>query len=195
MDKDGIIINIFGRIGRPESKRPFITIACAIPKQTKMEDIVDKITQLGADRLIPLITERVIVKLDQHKKDLKLSRWQKIAIQASEQSGRKTLPVISPVMTFTEALSETNGCRLKLIPTLEGRRKHIREIMRSETPGSVAAFIGPEGDFTPREVAAAQQHGFTPVSLGETVLRVDTATIALTTLLVSGLDIGQNSEK
>ncbi|MFA5362566.1 MAG: RsmE family RNA methyltransferase [Candidatus Omnitrophota bacterium] len=183
MDKETLTVSITGRKKTPSLRRPFITIACAIPKQTKMEDIVDKLTQLDVDRIIPMITERVIVQLDQHKKMLKLSRWEKIAVQASQQSMRKTLPIIGPVLSFTEVLAETSGFKLKIIPTLEGEQSHIREIMHREKIESVAALIGPEGDFTPTEVAVARQHGFIPVSLGETILRVDTAAIAMAALL------------
>jgi 16S rRNA (uracil1498-N3)-methyltransferase len=183
IDKEKLTVNVTGRKKTPVRRRPFITIACAIPKQTKMEDIVDKLTQLDVDRIIPMITERVIVKLDPQKKTLKLSRWRKIAVQASQQSKRKTLPVISPVLNFTEVLAETGDFDLKLIPTLEGNNRDIREILHRGLQGKAVALIGPEGDFTPAEITAAQQRGFIPVSLGETVLRVDTAAIVLAALL------------
>ena len=69
-----------------------ITVACAIPKKVKMDDIVDKLTQLGVERIIPLQTERVIVRLDKQKKQERLARWQKIAISAVKQSQRSKLP-------------------------------------------------------------------------------------------------------
>ncbi|MDD2703502.1 MAG: RsmE family RNA methyltransferase, partial [Candidatus Omnitrophica bacterium] len=107
IDKERLAVNLTGRKKTPIRRMPSITIACAIPKQTKMEDIVDKLTQLDVDRIIPMVTERVIVKLDPQKKTLKLSRWQKIAVQASQQSKRNTLPAIGPVLNFAEVLAET----------------------------------------------------------------------------------------
>ncbi len=189
-DKERLIARVDKRKTVSGHHRPFITIACAIPRQTRMEDIVDKLTQLGIDRIIPMITERVIVKLDMRGKMLKLARWQKIAVQASEQSKRITLPIIGPVLEYADVLSEARDTGLKLIPTLEGEnRRHIRGMLPSSNTGGIIALIGPEGDFTRAEINAALRQGFHPVSLGATVLRVDTAAVALSAILVSGLDI------
>lgn len=160
-----------------------ITVACAIPKKSKMGDIIDKLTQLGADRIIPLETERVIVKLDKNKKEMRLLRWQKIALMASQQSQRKTLPVIEPISNIGEVLMELKDYDLKLIPTLSGRRKALKEVFTRIRPQNIVILIGPEGDFTPQEVTLAIKAGCIPVSLGDTVFRVDTAAIAVTSYL------------
>jgi len=162
-----------------------ITVACAIPKKVKMDDIVDKLTQLGVERIIPLQTERVIVRLDKQKKLERLSRWQKIALSASKQSQRSRLPNIDPVTEFKDAVLAAGGFDLKLIPTLEGRRKSLKDIFSGSSGkiGSVMLLIGPEGDFTPGEVALAKEAGFLPVSLGLQVLRVDTAAIAVVSFI------------
>lgn len=157
-----------------------IAVACAIPKNVKMDDIVDKLTQLGAQRLIPLQTERVIVRLDKQKKAERLLRWQKIALSAAKQSQRSRLPEIDPITEFKDAVLAGSGFDLKLIPTLEGQRKSLKNIF-NDFPGKiekVMLLIGPEGDFTPEELAFAREAGFLPVSLGYRVLRVDTAAIA-----------------
>jgi 16S rRNA (uracil1498-N3)-methyltransferase len=156
-----------------------LAIACAIPKQSKMDDIIDKLTQLGVDIVIPLKTERVIVKLEGHQ-GARLERWRKIARNAAEQSRRNTLPFISEVLDFNEVIAQSKDYNLKLIPTLAGDRKTIQEIFTGPKPNSIIALIGPEGDFTPLEVGEAIVAGFVPVSLGDWVLRVDTAAIALT---------------
>jgi len=157
-----------------------ITVACAIPKKVKMDDIVDKLTQLGVQRLIPLQTERVIVRLDKQKKLERLLRWQKIALSASKQSQRSRLPEIDPITEFKDAVLAGSSFDLKLIPTLEGRRKSLKELFSGSSTKieKVMLLIGPEGDFTPGEVAFAKEAGFLPVSLGPRVLRVDTAAIA-----------------
>lgn len=162
-----------------------ITVACAIPKNVKMDEIVDKLTQLGVECIIPLQTERVIVKLDKQKKLERLNRWQKIALSASKQSQRSSIPKIAPIAEFKDALSACRGFDLKLIPTLEGKRRSLREIFSSLSGNinRVILFIGPEGDFTPGEVALAEEAGFSPVSLGRRVLRVDTAAIAVVSFL------------
>jgi len=153
-----------------------ITVACAIPKKSKMDDIIDKLTQLGVDRIIPLKTERVIVKLDKKKEVLRLERWRKIALSSAKQSQRKQLPIIDSIRNIQEVLAEDFD--LKLIPTLTGKQKTLRDTIAESSPKSILILIGPEGDFTPQEVELAKKLGCIPVSLGDLVLRVETAAIA-----------------
>lgn len=162
-----------------------ITVACAIPKKVKMDDIVDKLTQLGIDRIIPLLTERVIVKIDAKNAQSKLSRWRKIAQSASEQSQRNIVPVIDKVKFLEEVLKETDKFDLKIIPTLEGNIKKLslREAIATKQSQNIFVLIGPEGDFTPDEVVKALKAGFLPVTLGDRVLRVDTAAIAVVSFI------------
>ena len=157
-----------------------ITVACAIPKKVKMDDIVDKLTQLGVECIIPLETERVIVRLDKQKKTERFLRWEKIALSAAKQSQRNSLAVIKPISKLPDVISAADDFDLKLIPTLEGRNKTLKEVFceTKKKIKKVIILIGPEGDFTPGEVARALEAGFLPVSLGSQVLRVDTAAIA-----------------
>jgi 16S rRNA (uracil1498-N3)-methyltransferase len=161
----------------PETGKVTIAIGCAVPKGPKMDDIIDKLTQLGVDIIIPLLTERVIVKLEENKEN-RLERWRKIALSAAEQSQRNRLPSISPITTFKDLIQEAAKYDLKLIPNLEGARKSIRAVIPYPLPSSILVLIGPEGDFSPEEVLEAQQAGFIPVSFGNNILRVDTAAIA-----------------
>jgi len=182
--------NIAAKLEIKEKKAPkdsgvSITVACAIPKKVKMDDIVDKLTQLGVECIIPLETERVIVKLDKQRKVGRLERWKKIALNAAQQSQRGRLAVIKPISTLKEVLSAAHEFDLKLIPTLEGKRKSLKEIFNQgcKRINKVMVLIGPEGDFTPDEVFLAKKAGFLPVSLGQQVLRVDTAAIAVTSFI------------
>jgi len=160
-----------------------LAIACALPKNAKFDDIVDKLTQLGVARIIPLVTERVIVRLDKERVALKVARWRKIAVAAAEQSQRSDVPLIDEVMKVKDVLEIAGEYDLKLIPTLEGQRKKLAEVVLSAKLCSCMVLIGPEGDFTAHEVALAQKAGFIAVSLGERVLRVDTAAIASTAFI------------
>jgi 16S rRNA (uracil1498-N3)-methyltransferase len=159
-------------------KKLRVGIACAIPKMSGMDDVIDKLTQLDVDTIIPLLTERVVVR-PANKEDTRLQRWRKIALNAAEQSQRNTLPEITPVMDFKAMLPAVEGYQGKLIPTLDGGCKPLKDILAGLTSGSVFAAIGPEGDFTPEEIDRAISSGFTPVSLGDTTLRVETAAIAV----------------
>jgi len=178
IEKRCVDVRILEKKTAPVSSRPFVAVACAIPKNTKIEDIIDKLTQLGVDRIIPMLTDRVIVRFNEQKKAHKFERWQKIAVAASRQSGRMVLPIIDPIRTFDEVIAESSGFLQRFIPTLEGDRKNISEI-KAHSSESILFLIGPEGDFSSAEIILARKQGFIPVSLGELVLRVDTAAIAV----------------
>jgi 16S rRNA (uracil1498-N3)-methyltransferase len=156
-----------------------LTIACAIPKGDRMDDIIDHLTQLGVARIIPVVTERVVVKLDDARKAARLKRWRTIAQNAALQSQRNTLGLVEPVTGISDVIAQSRDFDLKLIPNLEGERKLIKDVLAVACPKNIIALIGPEGDFTPGEVALALDAGFIPVSLGDTVLRVATAAVSV----------------
>ncbi|MBI2869104.1 MAG: 16S rRNA (uracil(1498)-N(3))-methyltransferase [Chloroflexi bacterium] len=160
----------------PRSKTG-LAVACAIPKGNRMDDVVDSLTQLGADKVIPMLTARVVAKLDSAREAAKHDRWLKIARSAARQSQR-SLPEIMPVTTFEAVLALSGQYDLKLIPALVADGEPIRAALAGFLGGRVLVLIGPEGDFTPAEVDAAREAGFIPVSLGDTVLRVATAAVA-----------------
>ncbi len=168
---------------RAEAKKVRSTVACAIPKKAEMNDIIDKLTQLGVDSIIPMETERVIVKLNDTKKEARLSHWRRIAQSAAQQSQRNSIPLIEPITSIESVVSHSQDFDLKLIPTLSGERKHVKEVLTGCKPSNILVLIGPEGDFTPREIELAKSAGFIPVSLGDSVLRVATAAIAITSYI------------
>ena len=160
-----------------------ITLACAIPKNVKMDYIIQKTTELGVNRIIPMHTKRTIVKIDTRKAADKQERWQRIAQEASKQSKRIRFPLIDPVREFKDVLSEISGYDLAIIPNLEKGNKSIAAAVNASKGKSIIFFIGPEGDFTADEVASAREKGCIGVSLGDLVLKVDTAAIAVTAFL------------
>jgi 16S rRNA (uracil1498-N3)-methyltransferase len=161
-----------------------LTVACAVPKASGMDEIIDHLTQLGVNTIIPMITERVVAKPSEPAR--KLERWRKIALSAAEQSQRNTLPEIPGVLAMDTVIQQTSGYILKLIPTLGSPAKTLSELLRNFTGGQVVVLIGPEGDFTTDEVKKALQSGFAPVSLGKNVLRVDTAAAAVAAVIKLG---------
>ena len=160
-----------------------LTVACAIPKKAKFDDIVDKLTQLGVCRIIPLKTTRVIFKQHKSKEISLIKRWERIAVNACQQSQGAFLPVIEHITDFSSFLNNTDGFDLKLMPTLIGQRISLKEIFASGKHKNILAIIGPEGDFTPEEVSSAIKSGFLPVSLGNLVLRVETAAVAVASII------------
>jgi len=179
----GMVFKIITKKGFTRTSGASLTVACAIPKGSHMDNIMDQLTQLGVDRIIPLETERVIVKLDRLKKALRQVRWNKIIFNAGQQSQRNVLPILEPIKNIKELLSDSEKFDLKLIPTLQAQRKPLKEIIENSRPSNILVIIGPEGDFTTEEIDMARRAGFIPVSLGELVLRVETAAIAVTSFI------------
>ncbi len=155
--------------------RPAITLAQSIPKGKNMDLIVQKAVELGVAAIQPLVTRNTIVQPG----DGKSEKWRRNALEACKQCGQDTLPSIAEPMTFERWISNFSASPdLKIIASLAHGSRPMREVMRAH-PGSIAAtlLIGPEGDFTPEETAAALDAGFLPISLGDIVLRVETAAL------------------
>lgn len=175
ISKQKIIIDIESITGTEESSLK-LTLACAIPKKNKFDFIIQKAVELGADEIIPVITERTIVRLDKNKSSARIKRWQKISKEAAKQSGRLLVPKIPEVSSFKDAVLQVGNYGLALISHLSDERKDLRDLDLSGVKSAII-FIGPEGDFTSSEINLAVKSGCFPVSLGRNVLKVETAAI------------------
>lgn len=170
-------------------KKPFeITLACAVPKKAKFDFIVEKLTELSVDKIIPLETERSEVRYNKERMLDKVSHWRQVAIAASKQSRRSHIPQIEEVRNFKNVISKLENYDLALFPTLEGERVHMDEALKGFKGKSIIIFIGPEGDFSDDEADLARKSGCTLVTLGENVLKVDTAAITVVAVLNSILE-------
>ena len=165
----------------PLSTHVTITLACAIPKKSKFETIIEKCTELGVDRIVPLITERTEFIGDEDRSEKKRERFERVAVNAAKQCKRLWFPEIFAPVPFTQALTELSRPDTGIfIPWLEGDRITLMKALASrEQAKEWIFFIGPEGDFTPDEVQMALKVGALPVSLGQNVLKVDTAAMAV----------------
>ena len=161
-----------------------------LPKQDKMELIVQKAVELGVCQVIPVMTRRCVVKLDAKKAAKKVSRWQQIAESAAKQAGRGYIPEIRDVMTLEEALAFAGQLDVRLIPyELAEGMEHTRDVIGKIMPGqSVGIFIGPEGGFEKEEVEHAVEKGVLPVTLGKRILRTETAGLAVLSVLMYRLE-------
>lgn len=161
-----------------------------LPKQEKMELIVQKAVELGVCQVIPVQTRRCVVKLDAKKAAKKVQRWQQIAESAAKQAGRGYIPAVSEVMTFQEALAFSEALDIRLIPyELADGMEGTRKILDGIRPGqSVGIFIGPEGGFEKEEVSRAVEAGALPITLGKRILRTETAGIAVLSILMYRLE-------
>lgn len=160
-----------------------ITLGQAIPKGKNMELIVQKAVEIGAGEIAPLISERTIVDLDKKETEQKQAKWQQLAIEAAKQCGQNWLPQIPRPRKLKDFFSHVSNFDLHLIGSLQPDAVHLKKILADYTeqhgdrPQSVLMMVGPEGDFTPAELALAKSHGCQPITLGPIILRVETAAI------------------
>lgn len=183
-DAKALTISVETRERVPAPRRR-IALAQAMPKGSLMDDVVRQATEIGAARIFPLASERCEVRLDAARAAHKLERWRAIAVEACKQCGTRFLPEIEPVRTpaefFASLAAETRGnAALRLVASLEAGTRPCPEIMReraAEPPEEILWLVGPEGDFSPEEYAAARAAGFVPARLGANVLRAVTAAI------------------
>ena len=157
-----------------------LTVAIALVSEQKFDLILQKLTELGVSRIIPLKTERSIVKLDDKKLLKKLARWQMICKEASEQSKRDKIPKVDSILTLKE-LSAINIDE-KLICSLNEKTKHIDKYLTPDLK-DILFVIGPEGGFSKEEEEYLLGNNFKSTSLGKQVLRVETAAIYVASII------------
>lgn len=167
-----------------------ITLFQGLPKQDKMELIVQMAVELGASQVVPVATRRSVVKLDEKKAAKKLQRWQQIAESAAKQAGRGYIPQVSSVLSYQEALEKAGELDVLLIPyELAEGMEEARKVVASIAQGqSVGIFIGPEGGFEKEEVDAAIHQGAKAITLGRRILRTETAGLAILSILMFRLE-------
>jgi 16S rRNA (uracil1498-N3)-methyltransferase len=167
-----------------------VTLAQAIPKK-RMDLIVEKATELGVWSIVPLISERTIKRPAGSPK-----RWREIVLEACKQCGNNYLPHIQPPQTFARFLNAPGSFDLKLIASLQPDAKPLKQILadtltlRRFNPSTLLLLVGPEGDFTPAEIAAAKSAGCQSLSLGPLVLRSETAALYALSILHYELQTG-----
>lgn len=160
-----------------------IILGQAIPKGKNMDFIVQKAVEIGASEIAPLISERTIVDLDQNEGAQKREKWQQVAIEAAKQCGQNWLPYVHAPQKLKNFFSHSANVDLRLIGSLQPDAIHLKRLLgdyieqHRERPKSVLMMVGPEGDFTPAELALAKSHGCLPITLGPIILRVETAAI------------------
>jgi 16S rRNA (uracil1498-N3)-methyltransferase len=168
-----------------------LTLAQAVPKGKNMDLVIQKATELGAAEIVPLLSARTVVRLDDREAADKQEKWQRIAIEACKQCGQNHLPRVQRPVTLEKFFAQQPGQELLLIAAIEPEARRLKDLLeewRAVHPGklnpaSVLVLIGPEGDFTPAEVGVAKSHGCLPMSLGPVILRTETAAIySLSTL-------------
>ncbi len=160
-----------------------LTLAACVSKGHRMDWTIEKAVELGAARIVPMISARTVVRLDDpDEAEGKAARWMRVAVEAARQCGALWLPVIDEPAGLPDALRHLADCRPILVAALAPQARLLRQVLtdlRAATPPPTAAawLVGPEGDFTPAELESILAAGALPVSLGRRVLRAETAAL------------------
>lgn len=168
-----------------------VHLAQGLPKGKSMDIIVQKATELGIYSIQPLLSERSVVHLKESKVDTKKEKWNQIAVESCKQCGQNWLPIIHPPTSpadFLKNIPINYPNTLKLIGSLQPDSQSLHSVLqeakKEKNIQEVLCMIGPEGDFTPAEIAQARSEGFTPISLGPHILRSETAAIFIASVLL-----------
>ncbi len=161
-----------------------IVLGQAFPKSAKLDLIVEKCSELGLTTLVPLYTDRTVVREVPERLHNRLTRWRRIAESAAKQCGRQHLLEVQAPQSLLDFCTQYKAIAAKLICWEGEQHSSIRQqLERLAEADSHVVLIGPEGGWTEAEVDLARDHGFTPVSLGPRILRTETAAITITTLI------------
>ncbi len=166
-----------------------VSLLQAVPKGKIIESIIQKATELGAARIVPLLSERVVTEIGDKDAAQRAGKWQLVAIEAIKQCGSAWLPKVEAPLTPEQFLKRKEQFELPLVASLQSGSKHAREYFRTfranqgRAPKSICVWVGPEGDFTPAEIAAIESAGALPITLGRLVLRSETAAVYCLSIL------------
>ncbi|MBE7036298.1 MAG: 16S rRNA (uracil(1498)-N(3))-methyltransferase [Ruminococcaceae bacterium] len=183
LSKDSVKTKIIRSYPCKTEPKTKVTLYQGLPKQGKMEWIIEKCTEIGIHTIVPVQMTRSVVKLSEEQAQKKLERWQKTAEAAAKQCGRGLIPQIKMPITISE-LSKEDLPEFLLLPYEDEQANSVKTALSSKKEASAGIFIGPEGGFAPDEVVQLKGLGAKTVTLGPRILRTETAgSVALSLLL------------
>jgi len=178
---DGTIIGTITKTtpSKGETSDLSVTLFQGLPKGSKMEVIIQKAVELGVNRIVPFQSKRSVSQIKE-KKDKKIERWQRIAYEAAKQSKRGIVPVIGELIDLKGLLQESDSFDLFLLAYEDEKKQTLKEVLTGFSQGlkkplNIGVIVGPEGGFDPQEVSLCQLAGVKSVSLGNRILRTETA--------------------
>lgn len=182
---ENVNTNLVVKVKKMQEKRDDfmkeITLAIPLLKEQKMDFILQKATELGVSKIVPILTERSIIKLEQGKEDKKIERWQKIVKEASEQSMRTIIPKVTSVKKITD-LENFDG--LKLVCSTTEKENNIKNILNKNLDcDKIILVIGPEGGLSKKEEDQLVEIGFQKTTLGPRIMRVETVPLFVMSVL------------
>lgn len=190
IDSDTVTVRIVDVTKNAAELPVSITLFQGMPKSDKLELIIQKGVELGVKEIVPVITRRSVVKIDDKKAGKKLERYNSIAESAGKQSGRGIIPEVKEFMSFKQAIEYAKTLDMNIIPYEEAKgMEYSREVVRDvKNHKSLGIFIGPEGGFTAEEVELAMSMGAKCITLGNRILRTETAGLAILSIIMFEID-------
>lgn len=175
-------IKVIEKLDEDKKTKIELTVAVALVKEHKMDLILQKLTELGVSRIIPVSMERSIVKLDKERFNKKKVRWESICKEASEQSKRTNIPIIEDIKSIKDLTKE--DADLKLVASTKEKEKLLNYYLQSiEDCAKIIMVIGPEGGISDKEEDILVSNGYNRVSFGNLIFRVETATIYVASII------------
>ena len=182
-----LVSRILDTATAPAKTGPSLVLAQALLKGEKMDWVIQKATELGVDRIIPVYAARSVVKLRVDRTGHQLARWQRIALEAAQQSERWSVPKIEEPATLSQ-LTGSDGGSFKIILAERSNGASLQTIsLPAGSHDTILSLIGAEGGWSEDELRVAQDHGWTAITLGSRILRAETAAIAALSIVQSRL--------
>lgn len=180
-NQDQIQISFLEELEKTEDSALEVILLLPLLKEQKMDFVLQKATELGVHKIVPVMTERSIVKLKEEKVDKKIERWTRICKEASEQSYRTDIPEITEIMTY-QTMPKWDG--LKLVCSTTEKVKTIKSSLQNESKcARIVIAVGPEGGLSEKEESYLTGIGFEAVTLGNRIMRVETVPIFILSIL------------
>ncbi|PHO08352.1 16S rRNA methyltransferase [Thermoanaerobacterium thermosaccharolyticum] len=192
IENSSVILKIIEEYNQVVESPINITLYQGLPKSDKMDLIIQKCTEIGIKKIVPVETEFSTIKIKEKNIYNKINRWKKISLEASKQSGRSIVPDVLVPVAFKDALESLNEFDLCLIPYEKETNMRLKDVLKKNFDAkNICVFIGPEGGFSENEIMAAIEYGAIPVTLGPRILRTETAGIVTSSIILYELgDLG-----
>lgn len=160
-----------------------VVLAQCLPKSDKMDYIVQKAVELGVHAIVPVVSKHCVVKYDEKKRKARKLKWQKVADEATKQSGRTYQPQVGDIVNLADLVNDYADYTCLVCYENEAKQ-NLADILQQSNNDKFLILIGPEGGFAPEEINLCMQHGFNSVSLGRRILRTETASLAMMSILM-----------
>ncbi len=177
-----LFLQVMDAVYHPEEKRTRVTLLVSPIKGPRMDWLVEKATELGVDRILPTIFKRTVVKFQDEGSE-KCERWKRIMIEASRQSGRFSIPELAPPTPLRGVLPYVDHLENRWLLYEKEKSTTMKDVVATQKNGEVCVAIGPEGGIEEGEVDWLKEHGFLPCTLGESILRTETAPLVVLSII------------